>query len=70
MEHESDDYIKWYSLPRIDTRTGEHGNNGTGGDFANDSIAEIGQNTKKNPGDSRRFAVTQTPVENHQLTLG
>ena len=31
------------------------------------SIVEIGQNIK-NTGDLR-FAVTQTPVENHQLTL-
>ena len=26
-------------------------------------------NTEKSPGDLRRLAVTQTPVENHQLTL-
>ena len=24
---------------------------------------------KKSPGDLRRFAVTQTPIENHQLML-
>ena len=35
----------------------------------NFSIIKIGQNTKKNPGDLRRLAVTQTPVEDHQLTL-
>ena len=35
----------------------------------NYSIAEIGQNTEKSPGNMRRLAVTQTPVENHQLTL-
>ena len=33
------------------------------------SVVEIGLNAKKNPGDLRRLAVTQTPVENHQLTL-
>ena len=27
---------------------------------------KIGQNTKKSPGDSKRLAVTRTPVENHQ----
>ena len=32
-------------------------------------IIENGQNTEKSPGDLRRFAVTQTPVKNHQLTL-
>ena len=33
------------------------------------SFAENGQNPKTSPGDLRRFAVTQTPVKNHQLTL-
>ena len=27
----------------------------------------IGQNTEKSPGDLRKLAVTQTPVEKHQL---
>ena len=71
MEPESDDYTNcnWYSgysHERIVTRTG---NNGMGGDHPNYSIVEIGQNTEKSPGDLRRLAVTQTPVENHQLTL-
>ena len=35
----------------------------------NDSIIENSQNTEKSPGDSRRLAVTQTPVKNHRLTL-
>ena len=35
----------------------------------NDSTAVNGQNTKKNPGDLRRLAVTQTPVKNHRLTM-
>ena len=30
---------------------------------------KIGQNNKKSPGDLRSFAVTQTPVKNHQLML-
>ena len=33
------------------------------------SIVEISQNTKKSAGDLRRLAVSQTPVENHQLRL-
>ena len=41
----------------------------TSGDHPNDSIIEDGQNTEKSPGDLRRLAVTQTPVNNHQLTL-
>ena len=39
------------------------------GNYLNSSIVEIGQNTKKSPGDLRRLAVTQNPAENHQLTL-
>ncbi len=39
------------------------------GDHPNDRIIENGQNTKKSPGDLRRFVVTQTPVKNHRLTL-
>ena len=43
------------------------------GDHPNDSIIENGQNTRKSPEDSRlaslKFAVTQTPVKGHQLTL-
>ena len=38
-------------------------------DFPNDSIVQIGQNTEKSPGDLKRLAVTQTAMENHQLTL-
>ena len=41
----------------------------TSGDHPNYNIIEIDQNTKKSLGDLRRLAVTQTPVENHQLTL-
>ena len=57
MEHEGDNYTKG---------TGGLGNNGTSEDCPNYSILEIGQNTEKSPGDLRRLAVTQTPVENHQ----
>ena len=39
------------------------------GDHTNYSITEIGQNIKKSLGDMKRLAVTQTPVENDQLTL-
>ena len=41
----------------------------TGGDCLNYSIIEISQNTEKSPEDLRGLAVTQTPVENHHLTL-
>ena len=39
------------------------------GDHPNNSIVEIGQNTKKNSEDMKRLAVFQPPVKNHQLTL-
>ena len=35
----------------------------------NDSITKNGQDIEKRPGDLRRFAVTQTPVKNHQLMV-
>ena len=35
----------------------------------NYSIAEIGQNTEKSPGNLRRLVVTQTPEKDYQLML-
>ena len=74
MVHESNDYTNcnrcsWYSHQRIGTMTGGHGNNWTGGGCQNYSIVEIGQNTEKSPGDLNELAVTQTIIENYQLTL-
>ena len=48
---------------------GDLKNKRTSGDHSNYSIIEIGQNTKKSPGNLRKLAVTRTPVRNHQLTL-
>ena len=45
------------------------GNKRTSRDHPNYCIIEIGQNTEESPGDLRRFAVTQTPEKDHQLTL-
>ena len=74
LEHKSDNYINcnwcsWYSHQKIGTRTGELGNNGMGGDCPNYSIDEIGQNTEKSLGDSRRLVVIQTPGRNRQQAL-
>ena len=74
MEHESGGdthyyYHVQYGNLRISTGIGGLGNNRTSGDHINYSIVEIGRNTKKSLGDLRRLAVTQTPVENHLLTL-
>ena len=33
------------------------------------SIIKISQNTELSPGNLKRFALTQTPMENQQLTL-
>ena len=49
--------------------TGGFGNKRISEEHPNYSIVEIGQNTKKSPGDLRRLAVIQTPVGNHQLML-
>ena len=35
----------------------------------NYNIAEISQNTEKNPRDMGKLVITQTPVKDHQLTL-
>ena len=40
------------------------------GDRPNYSIVEMGQNTKKSPGDLRRLAVTQTPVTKLSVNAG
>ena len=72
MEHEGDTNYDWrarYSHQRIGTETGGLRVKRTSGDHSNYSIVEISQNTKKSPGDLTKFAVTQTPVENHQLAL-
>ena len=39
----------------------------TSGEHPNYSIVEIGQNTEKSPGDLRKLAVTQTPINDNQL---
>ena len=72
-EDDSPNNFNWltrYSQQWTGTETGGLGNKRTSGDHPNYSIVEIGQNTKKSPGDLRRLTVaqTQTPVKSHQLT--
>ena len=74
MEHESDsdtncNWVSRHGHQKMDKGTGALGNQRASGDYPNDTIIKIGLNTKKSPGDLRRLAVTQTPVENHRLTL-
>ena len=73
VEHESDgdtncNWCAQNNLQRIYRETGRVWNR-TNGDYLDYNIIKFGQNTEKSPGDFRRFAVTQTQVENHQLTL-
>ena len=69
-EHESD--CNWharYSHLRIAKGTGGLGNKRTNGDNLDYRIIEIGQNTKKCPGNLQGLTVTQTPLKNHQIRL-
>ena len=74
VDYESDDCTNgdlcfWDNNKRIIKRPGRLGIWRTGRDYANDSIAENGQNPETSPGDLRRLTATQTPMKNHQLTL-
>ncbi len=65
MGHESDSDINCnlcarYGHQRTGSETGRFGNKRTSGDHPNYSVIKIGQNTKKSPGDLRRFAAIQT----------
>ena len=69
MEHESDgddnyNWCTWNNPQRIGTGTGRLRNQRTSEDHPDYSIIKIDQKTKKSPGDLRRLAVTQIPVEN------
>ena len=44
------------------------GNKKMSKEYPDDSI-KIGSNIENNPGDLRRLDITQTSMENHQLTL-
>ena len=61
------------SIPRVRCLLQPHAylnrNKRASRNYSNDSIIEIGQNTKKNLRDTRGLAVIQCPVENHLLTL-
>ena len=74
VEYENDVYANcnwcsWNSHRRINKGTGRVGNKRTSGDHPNYYIIDISRNTEKSPGDLKRFAVTQTPAKDHQLTL-
>ena len=54
-------------IQRIGSGTGGLGNKRMSRDHSNFSIIKIGQNTKKSPGDLKKFAVSQTSFRHHQL---
>ena len=63
MEHESDgdtncNKCTWNNPQKIGKGTGRLRNQKASRDPPDNSITKIGQNTEKNPGDLRRFAVT------------
>ena len=73
MEHEGDGDINynwstWNNTKKIGKRTRRLRDKKTSGNYPVYSIIKVGQNTEESPG-NLRLAVTQTPVENHQLTL-
>ena len=74
MEHEGDgDTIcKWYFgtiLKDFLKGSGGHGNKRKSGDHPDYWIIQIGHGTKNWPGDFWRLVVSQTTVENYQVTL-
>ena len=74
MEHESDVYTNCIlnsldSHQRVNKRTVGIGNKRMSRDHSNFCIIGIDQNTEKSHGDLKKLAVTETPGENHQLTV-
>ena len=73
IEHESDGNINYSRCTRNGPQRLRNGTRGAGNrrtnrDPANYGIINIGQNTKKNPGDLRRLAIIQTPMKDNQVT--
>ena len=74
VEHVSnnDSNCYWYvcsGTKRLGEDSGKVRNWRTNGDHPNYDIDKSDKNTKKNPEDLRRLAITQIPVKDHQLTL-
>ena len=59
--------LEWFLKPRKEN--GGNGNLRKNRNHPNLGIVKISQITKKSFGDLTRFAVTQTPVKDHLLTL-
>ena len=70
MEQESDGnnnckWSTWNTLQRINKGTTICRNPRTSRKHLDSSFTKISQHIEKSPGDLKRFAVTQTPVEDH-----
>ena len=75
MENEGDgdtscNWCIWNNHQRHRKRYRDVGNWRMSRDRPNYSIVNTGQNIEESPGDLRRLAVAQSPVKDHQLTLG
>ena len=73
-KHEGDsdtscNWCTWNDPQRLSKRVGGVGNQRKSQNHPNYSIVEVSQDTENSPGDLRRFAITQTPVKDHHLTL-
>ena len=70
-EHESDGdtNCSWRNSQRLGKGTGRVTKKRTNRDNPKYSMVDIDQNTEKRTEDQMRFAVTQTPVKDHHLTL-
>ena len=69
VEYEGDDnsnYSWWAYLKSPRKDTDGIGNQRKNWDYTGENIVKIGLIIQKNPGDVRRFAVTQTPGKNSQ----
>ena len=62
-------WLFWGSSQKFGKGAGRVGNQRKNHDYPDFSIVVIGQNTKKSLGNLRKLAVTETPVEDHQLKL-
>ena len=74
MKHkgDSDTNFRWWARNRfqgLEKGIGRRRNQKKNREHPDYSIVEIGQDIEKSPGDLRTFAVTQTPMKDHQLTM-
>ena len=72
LQGDGDTNYSWRALnssKRLEKGSGRVGNQRSNRDRPVYSIVEIGQNTQKSPGDTRKLVVTQTPFKDSQPTL-